>query len=86
MNFTKFIKEPRVLLLIILTILSIISITVLGIQQGLDLKGGSLVQLQLEKPVDKDTMNTVVSILDKRLNVLVLRMLRFGQVGINMYL
>ncbi|ADP77954.1 SecD/SecF/SecDF export membrane protein [Methanothermus fervidus DSM 2088] len=69
MNFTKFIKEPRVLLLIILTILSIISITVLGIQQGLDLKGGSLVQLQLEKPVDKDTMNTVVSILDKRLNV-----------------
>lgn len=65
----EFIKDRRVILLVILLIGSIMAISTMGIQQGLDLKGGSLIQIQLEKPVDTATMNTVTSVLDKRLNI-----------------
>jgi len=69
MKFKDFIKDKRVILLIVLVIGSIAAISVFGIQEGLDLKGGSTIQLQLEKPVDTDTMNTVTAVLDKRLNI-----------------
>jgi len=68
-HLKQFLKDKRVLLLIIVIIASIISISTLGIQQGLDLKGGSLIQLQLEKPVDTATMDIVTTVLDKRLNL-----------------
>jgi preprotein translocase subunit SecD len=69
MNFKEFLKDWRVILLIILLIGSIASISYFGIQQGLDLKGGSIIQLHLEKPVDTGTMNRVTTVLDKRLNI-----------------
>ena len=68
MNFKEFIKDYRVILLIVLLIGSIGAISAFGIQQGLDLKGGSIIQIHLEQPVDTDTMNKVTSVLDKRLN------------------
>ena len=68
MNFKEFIKDYRVILLIVLVIGSIGAISAFGIQQGLDLKGGSIIQIHLEQPVDTDTMNKVTSVLDKRLN------------------
>lgn len=68
MNFQEFIKDWRVLLLIALVILSIGSISVLGIEQGLDLKGGSIIQIHLDQPVESDTMNKVTTVLEKRLN------------------
>ncbi len=66
---SEFLKNKRVLLLIILLLISIISVSFLGIEQGLDLKGGSSIQLQLEEPVNDSTMNIVTSVLDKRLNI-----------------
>ncbi len=63
-----FFKDYRVILIIILLIGSVASISIFGIQEGLDLKGGSQIQIHLEKPVDQSTMNTVTSVLDKRLN------------------
>jgi len=69
MKLNQFLKDKRVILLIVLVIASIGAISVLGIQQGLDLKGGSTIQIQLEKPVDTATMNTVTAVLDKRLNI-----------------
>jgi preprotein translocase subunit SecD len=68
-GFKGFIRDRRSILLIVLVIGSLLAISAFGIQQGLDLKGGSLIQIQLEKPVDTDTMNTVTSVLDKRLNI-----------------
>lgn len=68
-GFTEFIKDYRVMLFIIVFIGSLIAIPTLGIQQGLDLKGGSLIQLELDEPVDAETMNTVTSVLDRRLNI-----------------
>jgi preprotein translocase subunit SecD len=64
-----FLKDYRVIILIVLVVGSLIAISTYGISQGLDLKGGSLVQIHLEKPVDQDTMNTVTTVLDKRLNI-----------------
>lgn len=66
---TEFLKDKRVLLLIALLLISVISISIVGIEQGLDLKGGSSIQLQLEEPVNESTMNIVTSVLDKRLNI-----------------
>lgn len=63
-----FLKDYRVILLIVLLVISVASISINGIQQGLDLKGGSELQIHLEKPVDTSTMNTITSVLDKRLN------------------
>ena len=51
-----------------LLIISIVSVGVFGLQEGLDLAGGSMIQLHLDEPVDQDTMSTVTSVLDKRLN------------------
>jgi preprotein translocase subunit SecD len=68
-HLKEYFKDKRVMLLMIMIIASIISISTLGIQQGLDLKGGSLIQLQLEEPVDKETMDIVTTVLDKRLNL-----------------
>ena len=68
MNFKEFIKDYRVILLIVLVIGSIGAISAFGIQQGLDLKGGSIIQIHLEQPVDTDTMSKVTAVLDKRLN------------------
>lgn len=65
----EFIRDKRVLILIICLIASVVCISTMGIQQGLDLKGGSVIQLQLEKAVDTDTMNIVTTVLDKRLNL-----------------
>lgn len=63
-----FLKDYQVILIILLLIASITSISVLGIQEGLDLKGGSQINIHLEEPVNSTTMNTVTSIMDKRLN------------------
>ncbi|MDR2830814.1 MAG: preprotein translocase subunit SecD [Methanobrevibacter sp.] len=67
-NLSEFIKDKQTILMMVLVLGSILLISVHGISQGLDLKGGSLVQLQLEHPVDKDTMDTVTNVIDKRLN------------------
>ncbi|MDI9623789.1 MAG: preprotein translocase subunit SecD [Methanothermobacter sp.] len=68
-GISRFIREPRTIILIILVLISLAAIATLGIPQGLDLKGGSIIQIQLEKPVDSATMNTITSVLDKRLNI-----------------
>ncbi|MCL2115254.1 MAG: preprotein translocase subunit SecD [Methanobrevibacter sp.] len=68
-NMSEFFKDKQVILMAIFIIISIISISTAGIEQGLDLKGGSLVQLQLEKPVDDATMDVITAVLDKRLNI-----------------
>ena len=43
----QFLKKPRTLLLIILLIASVVSVAVFGLQEGLDLAGGSMIQLHL---------------------------------------
>ena len=68
-GWINFFKDYRVILLAVLIVASIGAISTFGIQQGLDLKGGALIQIHLEQPVDQSTMNTVTAVLDKRLNL-----------------
>lgn len=63
-----FIRDYRVLILIIFVVGSLASISINGITEGLDLVGGSTINIQLEQPVNATTMSTVVNVLDKRLN------------------
>ncbi len=69
MNFKEFLKDIRVIILIVLLVGALGSISIHGITEGLDLQGGSEVQLHLAQPVDADTMNKVTAVLDKRLNI-----------------
>ena len=68
-DLSKFFRDRQVIILLVFLIISILSISVLGVEQGLDLKGGSSIQLQLEHPVNDTTMKVVTSVLDKRLNL-----------------
>ncbi|MDD3985864.1 MAG: preprotein translocase subunit SecD [Methanobacterium sp.] len=68
MNFQEFIKDWRVILLIVLVIGSIGIVSYHGISQGIDLKGGSTIQIHLAEPVDVSNMSIVTAVLDKRLN------------------
>ena len=67
-DIMDFLKDYRVILLIVLVIGSLAAISAYGIQQGLDLRGGSIIQIHLDQPVDPDTMSKVTTVLDKRLN------------------
>lgn len=67
-DIVDFLKDYRVIILIVLVIASLAAVSTYGIPQGLDLRGGSIIQIHLEKPVDQDTMNVVTNVLDKRLN------------------
>jgi len=67
-SLVEFLKDYRVILLIVSLIGSLAAISIIGIPQGLDLQGGSQIEIHLEEPVEPGTMNTVTSVLEKRLN------------------
>ena len=69
-SLVEFLKDYRVILLIVSLIGSLAAISIIGIPQGLDLQGGSQIEIHLEEPVEPGTMNTVTSVLEKRLNAL----------------
>jgi preprotein translocase subunit SecD len=68
-GLSEFFRDYQVIILILLLFISVASISISGIDQGLDLKGGSMIQLQLEEPVDSATMDVVTNVIDKRLNI-----------------
>ncbi|MGP8023921.1 MAG: SecDF P1 head subdomain-containing protein [Methanobacterium sp.] len=68
-DIINFIKDYRVIILIVFLVVSVASISISGITEGLDLKGGSSIQIELQQPVNITTMDTVVNVLNKRLDV-----------------
>ncbi|ALV63622.1 Protein-export membrane protein SecD [Thermococcus sp. 2319x1] len=70
MNLKKLLLNGRVLLLILVVVGSILTIIAQGITYGLDISGGVEITVQLEKPVDKSTMEEVRISLENRLNTL----------------
>ncbi|MFH1774737.1 MAG: preprotein translocase subunit SecD [Methanobacteriota archaeon] len=63
----KMLEERRVQLLIACIVISIVLITVRGISTGLDLQGGSLIQIKTERALTQQEMQDVVDIMDERL-------------------
>ncbi|KYC45972.1 MAG: Protein-export membrane protein SecD [Candidatus Methanofastidiosum methylothiophilum] len=64
----KILKNGRVLILILAVIFSITAIYFNGISTSLDLEGGTLVTLELERAVTADVMQDTVTRLELRLN------------------
>jgi preprotein translocase subunit SecD len=65
---SKILKNGKVLILILAVIFSVAAIYFNGISTGLDLEGGTLVTLELERAVTTDVMEDTVTRLELRLN------------------
>jgi len=61
-------KGWRIKLYIVTLILGIAMFLFFGLQFGMDFRGGTLIQLSLDKAVDAPTMGTMVTVLSERLN------------------
>ncbi|MAG17969.1 MAG: hypothetical protein CL944_00675 [Candidatus Diapherotrites archaeon] len=75
------IKKPRVLLLIAFVLISLLSISLGGLEFGIDFKGGTLFQIQLEEKVTPDKMETIVLIVGERLDAFGLKDTKVNSLG-----
>ena len=65
---TELWKDWRIKLYIAVLIAGIVSLGFFSLEFGMDFRGGTIIQLQLEEPVDTVTMGTMVTVLSERLN------------------
>lgn len=63
----QMLNNRRIQVLILFIVLSITLVSFRGISTGLDLQGGSLIQIQTERPLTQEEMDRVVTIMDERL-------------------
>jgi preprotein translocase subunit SecD len=61
-------KDGKVRILGVALLLSLFFISTLGIQTGLDLQGGSLIQVKTERALNPSEMNDVTTIMEERIN------------------
>ena len=64
----ELVKKPKVLFLIILVVVSLLAISFNGIEFGIDFKGGTLFQIQLDESVSAEKMSTITAIISERLD------------------
>ncbi|MFC2175036.1 hypothetical protein ACFLQ2_04195 [archaeon] len=67
-QMTELWKDWRVKVYIAVLVLSFIPLLFFGLEFGMDFRGGTIIQLQLEEQVDTLTMGTMVTVLSERLN------------------
>ncbi|MCR4368772.1 MAG: hypothetical protein NUV67_02585 [archaeon] len=77
----ELIRRPRIILLAFLVILSLAAITFSGLEMGIDFKGGTLFQIQLDESVAPDKMETVTSIVSERLDAFGLKDTKVNSLG-----
>lgn len=63
----RMLGDRKIQLLIVFVALSLALIAFRGISTGLDLQGGSLIQIQAERPLTPEEMERVTTIMDERL-------------------
>ncbi len=63
----KMLNDRRIQILIVFVALSLVIVSFRGISTGLDLQGGSLIQIQTERPLTQEDMDRVIAIMDERL-------------------
>lgn len=61
-------KDWRIKLYIVVLIAGIASLFLIGLDFGMDFRGGTLIQLRLDEEVNPTTMTTMVTVLSERLN------------------
>jgi preprotein translocase subunit SecF len=52
--------KPLILIPVVITLIALAVLLTGGLQQGIDLKGGSIAVVQLEKPISNDQLKTIV--------------------------
>lgn len=77
----KIFKNFKIILLVLLLIVSITSITLNGIEFGVEFKGGTLFQIQLDEKADSDRMEIIVSIISQRLDAFGLKDTKVNSLG-----
>lgn len=63
----RILEDRRIKLLLGFVLVSLVLITFKGISTGLDLQGGSIIQIQAERPLTPGEMEQVTKIMDERL-------------------
>jgi preprotein translocase subunit SecD len=63
----RLLQERRIQLMVLFVALSLLVVSFRGVSTGLDLQGGSLIQIQTERPLTSEEMDRVVTIMDERL-------------------
>ena len=63
-----FIKNWQITLLVVILILSISAIAFSGLKLGLDFKGGTLYQIELQKQVGTDEISRIANIISRRID------------------
>ncbi|MBU1939980.1 hypothetical protein KKH30_04400 [Candidatus Micrarchaeota archaeon] len=65
----EIVKNPRIILLVALLLMSFLLIGMKGLDLGVDFKGGTMFQIHLSEPVDDASqMNTIKSIIQQRMD------------------
>ncbi|MCK4327248.1 MAG: hypothetical protein KAW41_02100 [Candidatus Diapherotrites archaeon] len=67
-EITELWKDWRIKVYIAVLLLSFIPLLFFGLEFGMDFRGGTIIQLRLEEPVDPVTMGTMITVLSERLN------------------
>jgi preprotein translocase subunit SecD len=81
MNFNELWEDRRIKILIGVVIFSLIMVTFNGIAKGIDLEGGSRVNLKTERSLDQKEMAELITVLETRLNIFGLKDVRVNSLG-----
>ena len=73
--------NPRILILVFFVLVSLFAIFVNGIEFGIDFKGGTIFQIELEEKVPADKMSTITSIIGERLDAFGLKDTKVNSLG-----
>ncbi|BDZ71613.1 protein translocase subunit SecF [Methanobacterium petrolearium] len=62
-NYERFLEsyKPLIAVPVVITIIALILVATLGLQQGIELKGGTTAVVQLEKPISQNELDTLIS-------------------------
>lgn len=81
MNIDELWEDRRIKILVAFVVFSIVMVGFNGISKGIDLQGGSRVNLRTEHPLDQKEMAELLTVMETRLNFLGLKDVRVNSLG-----
>jgi preprotein translocase subunit SecD len=81
MNIDELWEDRKIKILVAFVIFSIVMVTFNGISRGIDLEGGSRVNLRTERPLNTVEMAELITVMETRLNFLGLLDVRVNSLG-----
>ena len=81
MNIDELWEDKKIKILIIFLVVSLMLIAFNGIAKGIDLEGGSRINLKTEHPLSQKEMAELISVMETRLNFLGLKDVRVSSLG-----